>query len=191
MNKKTLSILILSIEGREGFLYRLVTFLASECKKYNLFDDIEVLLFLDKKGENSIGTKRNMCNKHSNSIYSMFIDDDDILKEGALPHMIHKLKTETPDCLALEGIYTEDGKNPKKFVHSISYHEYSQLGDTYYRPPNHLNPIKSEIAKQFKFPEINFGEDTDWAMQIAKSKLIKTESNIGFPYYIYDYRTNK
>lgn len=183
--------MILSIEGREGFLYRLVNFLASECKKHNLFDDVEVLLSRDVKGEHSIGYKRNICNEYSTSVYSMFIDDDDMLVDGALSHIIHKLKTETPDCIALEGIYTENGSNPKKFIHSMKYGEYSEQGNVYLRPPNHLNPIKTSIAKQFKFPEINHGEDTEWAMQIAKSKLIKTESNIGFPYYLYDYITNK
>lgn len=189
--EKTLSILILSIEGREEYLNRLLNFLYSECLKYNLFDDIQVLLSKDKKGEHSIGLKRNICYQNSTSKYSMSLDDDDILKEKALPKMIHKLKTENPDCLRLEGIYTENSKNPKKFIHSIQFTEYFEKDNVYYRPPNHLNAIRTEYAKQFKFPEINHGEDTDWAMQICRSKILKTESSIDMEYYIYDYVPNK
>ena len=61
----------------------------------------------------------------------------------------------------------------------------------YERYPNHLNCIKSSIAKQFKFPEINFGEDTLWADKVFKSGLIKTEHFIDKVIYHYKYITNK
>jgi hypothetical protein len=61
----------------------------------------------------------------------------------------------------------------------------------YYRPPNHLNVIKASIAKQFKFPEKNFGEDMEWSMQIQQSGLLKTEAHIDETLYYYIYKTNK
>ena len=86
-----------------------------------------------------------------------------------------------------------DGQMPKYFEHSIKYNEYNTTQNfiTYERYPNHLNVIKREIAVQFKFPEINFGEDTDWATQINKSGLLKKETYIDQVLYYYNYISNK
>lgn len=59
------------------------------------------------------------------------------------------------------------------------------------RPPNHLNCIRSNIAKQFKFPEVNHGEDKSFSDQLRDSGLIKTEHYIEQVIYYYDYRTQK
>ena len=62
---------------------------------------------------------------------------------------------------------------------------YFEQDGVYYRPPNHLNPMKREIAIQFKFPEQYHGEDLCWAMALAQSGLLKTEETITEPYYFY------
>jgi hypothetical protein len=54
-----------------------------------------------------------------------------------------------------------------------------------------LNCIKASIAKQFKFPEINHGEDTQWATQIKESGLLKKEVYIDKILYHYQYVTKK
>ena len=54
-----------------------------------------------------------------------------------------------------------------------------------------IDAAKSEIAKQFKFPIKNFGEDTDWAMQICKSGLLKKEVEVNKIIYYYQFITNK
>ena len=81
----------------------------------------------------------------------------------------------------------------KIFEHSIDYKEYKTnpptFAITYERYPNHLNVIKTDIAKQFKFPEISFGEDTSFATQVFKSGLLKTEGYIGDVIYHYKYKT--
>jgi hypothetical protein len=93
----------------------------------------------------------------------------------------------------LRGIITFDGETPELFEHSIKYKEYKTVDNPvkYERYPNHLNCIKSSIAKQFKFPEINHGEDTDWATQIFNSGLIKTEHYIDSVMYHYNFITRK
>lgn len=77
--------------------------------------------------------------------------------------------------------------NNIKFDHTLG----SSKPIKYERYPNHLNCIKASIAKQFKFPEINHGEDTDWATQIFNSGLIKTEHYIDKVLYHYQYKPNK
>ncbi len=89
------------------------------------------------------------------------------------------------------GEITVDGKDKKTFIHSIKYDHYFEVDNVYYRPPNHLNPIKRSIALQEPFPEKYKGEDTDWAMSLVKRRLIKTETNIDVPYYFYNFKKSK
>lgn len=185
-----LSILIPTINGRENLYNRLQTELIRQIAKYNLLGKIQILNSKDKKGEHSIGWKRNLLLQHCEGEYSMFIDDDDMICEDSLPLIINLLNNK-PDVITLDGTLTTDGKNPKKFIHSLAYNEWFEKGGVYYRPPNHLNPMKTSIAKQFKFPDISMGEDRDWSMQICKSGLLKSEFSIGKTYYFYDYKTNK
>jgi hypothetical protein len=87
----------------------------------------------------------------------------------------------------LTGIITFDGQNPKRFEHALKYVEYAEVNGVYVRPPNHLNPIKRNLAIQFQFPCQDFGEDADWAMKVCRSGVLKTEVVISVPYYYYLY----
>jgi hypothetical protein len=61
----------------------------------------------------------------------------------------------------------------------------------YERYPNHLNCIKSNIAKQIEFTDKNFSEDTDYADMLFASGLIKNEFTIDKILYYYLYATKK
>ncbi len=193
MKKKKiiLSILICTIEGREDKYLRLQTELIRQIKKYNLLGEIQILKSKDKKGEHSIGYKRNLLLQNSEGEWIMFVDDDDMLCEDALPLIMGMLKQNNPDVISLNGILTTDGGNPEAFIHSLIYTDWFEENGIYCRPPNHLNPMRSSIAKQFQFPDISHGEDKDWSMQICKSGLLKTEFSIGKPFYFYNYLSNK
>ncbi len=191
-NKKIiLSILICTIEGREDFYSRLQGELIRQIKKYNLLGEIQILNSKDKRGEYSIGHKRNLLLQNCEGEYEMFIDDDDMVCDDALPLIINMIKQNNPDVISLNGILTTDGQDPKSFIHSLVYSEWFEKHGVYCRPPNHLNPMKTSIAKQFKFPDISHGEDMDWSMQIQKSGLLKTEFSIGKPFYFYEYTSIK
>ncbi len=184
-NKIKWSILIPTIEDRKILFQQLYTELISQITTLNLTDQIEIIYFRDKYGENLIGLKRNILLEKSLGEYVCFIDDDDWISANYISLIYNKL-LQNPDCVSLNGIITTNGKDPRKFVHSIKYDSWFTGKDqVYYRPPNHLNPIKRAIAIQFKFPLKNHGEDADWSMQICKSKLIKIEAEVLEPYYFY------
>jgi glycosyltransferase involved in cell wall biosynthesis len=178
-----LSILICSIHEREEKLKRLIK------KLNNTFEDVEIQTYIDDK-QLSVGTKRNCLLNDAKGKYICFVDDDDdvcdnyiaLLREGCLSDA---------DCINLNGIITTNGDNPKLFIHSLKYNYYFEKDDVYYRPPNHLNTIKKSLVENFKFPNINNGEDTDWAMQICKSKVLKNEYEIKQVIYHYLYDTDK
>lgn len=184
VSPKLWSILICTLEERQEKFNKIHEKLTKQIDTNQLNDQVEILYFKDKRGEHSVGLKRNDLIARSQGKYVSFIDDDDDVHERYIA-IIHEKLLQNPDCVSLTGIITTNGQNPKKFIHSIAYDHYFENDGVYYRPPNHLNPIKREIAKQFLFPTINYGEDTNWAMQIAKTGLLKKEEIISEPYYFY------
>ena len=186
-----LSILIPTLPERSNLFSKLFFDINFQIEMQNAFGIVEVLTDEAPKGK-SIGQKRNELLNKAKGEYVCFIDDDDKISNDYL-RLILKALNNKPDCLSLKGVITMDGQMPKYFEHSIKYNEYRTTQNliTYERYPNHLNVIKRDIAVQFKFPEINFGEDTDWATQINKSGLLKKETYIDEVLYYYNYISNK
>src|SRR3990172_3862274 len=163
-----LSVLICTIPERK------MLFEALKKKLFNQitdFSQVEILSYLDNK-KITVGAKRNALVKMATGEYVCFIDDDDDVSDKYVDIILSSLKGE--DCARLVGIITTSGRGERRFVHSIAYQSYYEQNGVYCRPPNHLNPIKKDIAMKIPFPDKNFGEDTDWAMAICKRGLIKT-----------------
>lgn len=186
--KKSLkfSILICTLDERSEQFKKLFLKLVNQIEKYNLVSEVEVVFFKDNRNY-SIGFKRNALLQAAKGAYIAFVDDDDQIADNYV-QLIYKALKSNPDCVSLNGLITFNSKNPRKFIHSLKYKTWFEKNSVYYRCPNHLNPIKSSIAKQFKFPETNFGEDADWSMQICKSGLLKKEVDVKSTYYFYTYR---
>jgi hypothetical protein len=180
---KIWSILICTLEERKNSFNRLYDKLKKQINELGLNDQIEILYFLDNR-EHTIGNKRNVLLKRSCGKYTCFADDDDDVSDNYIKTIYERL-IKNPDCVSLTGIITVNSLNPKLFIHSIKYDSWFEKDNVYYRPPNHLNPIKRSIAVQFLFPEINNGEDADWSMRLARSELLKNEEVIETPYYFY------
>lgn len=154
------------------------------------FGEIEILI--DPCEGCRIGEKRNRLLDYAHGEYLCFFDDDDepgedyinVLKQGIASGL---------DCVSLRGIMTIDGQNPQVFEHSIKYRAYVTTTNyiKYERYPNHLNCMKAKIAKRFKYPNKNYGEDTEWATKVFRSGAIKTEYYSDKVIYYYKYRSNK
>lgn len=191
MSRFALSILIPHLPERAPFLQRLLECLPQENSPY--FAEYEVLID-DRPKPVTIGEKRNSLLHRAQGKYVAFIDDDDQTTEHYFPGVFEGIRNGV-DCCSLKGIITDDGKNPRIFEHSIRHDRYETVKrdgkDYYLRFPNHINVIRADIAKQFSFPEKNFSEDTDWATELHKSGLLKTEHWIEEPIYLYEYRSKK
>ena len=159
---------------------------------FNKAEDLVEIKKLSNGGELTIGHYRNQLLMDATSEYVCFFDDDDEPSRKYIQLILDALKT-NPDCCSLKGIITTNGTDGQIFEHSIDYKEYKTnpptFGITYERYPNHLNVIKTEIAQQFKYLEINHGEDTSWAIEVFNSGLLKTEGYIGDVIYHYKYKT--
>lgn len=181
-----LSILIPYTEDRADMVLDLV----HNIQEQSTIEDVEILT--DVHPTDSIGTKRNRLLQMANGDYVCFIDSDDEISDDFVSELMYGINNGY-DCCSLRGVITWDGVNPEIFEHSIRYKAYATTSNAikYERYPNHLNCIKASIAKRFVFPEINHGEDTDWATQVFNSGLINTEHFIDKVLYHYQYRRNK
>jgi hypothetical protein len=187
-SKPVLSILICTLDERLNQFNYLYNKLKRQVDS-GYSKSVEILYHRDNRLM-KVGDKRNSLINNAKGKYVCFIDDDDDVSDDYISVLI-KGCNENKDCVGMVGQITINGQSPKQFVHSLRYNEYFEKDNVYYRPPNHLNPIKKNIAKQFMFDKINYGEDTDWAMRICKSKILKTESFFDKPIYFYKFVDKK
>jgi hypothetical protein len=186
-----LTILIPTISSRVDLLNMLVSELEKQINTVGLPIKIDILHDYQNI---SIGGRRNILLNRCESEYVCFFDDDDLPTDSYIENLAIGMLLNY-DCCSLKGIYTVNGLNAEIFEHSLKYTKWSTNNNSIYpnvkyeRPPNHLNCIKSVIAKQFFFEEINHGEDKIWSDNIQSSGMIKTEYYINEPIYKYLKRT--
>lgn len=179
--QKTLSVLICSLYERKDYLFRLIDVLRPQ-----LNEEIEVKICIDSR-EATTGDKRNDLLEAAMGKYVVFIDDDDLVSSDYINSILAAAKDD-PDAIVFKGWMTTNGANKKHFELSKDF-DYVHKNNKYYRYPNHIVPIRSTIAKRFKFPGKVWGEDYAWATDIHNSGLIKTETAIDKDLYFYLYNS--
>lgn len=173
-----LSILIshLAEPEREKSLERLMLILRPQ-----LTPEVEVILNTDK-GELTLGQKRRIQLKEAKGDYICFVDDDDIVPKYYVKEMLKALKT-NPDVVGIKGLYKLGDNKPEPFIHSIKYSDWFTEDNVHYRCPNHLNPVRRELALQAGFNERSYGEDYDYSIRLKG--LLKKEVFIKRIMYLY------
>jgi glycosyltransferase involved in cell wall biosynthesis len=182
-----LSILIPTLHKRSGML----SVLMKELNKQRT-DQIEILTYADD-GQVATGRKRNDLIKQATGEYVVFIDDDDMVAPTYIADIL-EAAIKKPDCITYRGWMETDRQFRTEFRLSINYpyatgtHNGAQI---YFRYPNHITPIRRDIANKVLFPNVTIGEDYIWATEIHKQCLLKTEIHIPKQLYYYQYRTVK
>ena len=184
--KKLWTIAVLTIPGREPLLARLLARLNNQ-----LTEQVEVKIY---PGElDTIGGKRQRAVEECKSTYISFIDDDDLVHAQYVSKIIDKLKY-MPTGVGFRGIITSNNIKPVEFVHRAGLRYIDKVFRSsdcyiYHRPLNHLNPIRTEIAKQIGYKDMNHGEDKDFSVRLAESGLITDDIFIDDFLYFYQYRS--
>jgi glycosyltransferase involved in cell wall biosynthesis len=182
---KDLSILILTLPTRIDCYANLIKMLNKQVIQNNLINRVQILSFCDTK-EISVGEKRNILINQSIGRYVCFIDDDDVVSDNYIIKILEGINSDA-DVITFCGDYVE---NTIRTPFSISMVYRGNYNDTniFYRLPNHLCPIKREIALSCKFTDKNFGEDSDYAEKI--NNYLKNEYHIQDKLYFYMYDSN-
>ena len=179
---KELSILILTLPTRIDSYSNLIRTLNQQVIENNLLDKVQILSLCDTK-EISVGEKRNILLNKSIGRYVCFIDDDDLIATDYLIKIISAISSNA-DVITFCGEYIENGQTTPFSISTIHRGNYNHP-NIFYRLPNHLCPVKREIAVSCLFTDKNYGEDSDYAERI--NQHIKNEFHIQDKLYFYMY----
>ena len=139
-------------------------------------------------GEAKIGHKRNVLMTTHKAKYHCFVDDDDMVCDNFIELLLAGISTGA-DCCSLMGEYYTFDKikynYDRPFYHSLKYDSWHDDALGYYRYPNHLNCVRTDLVRDVLFEVKNFGEDHDWSKIIHSLGRLKTEAEIPFPIYKY------
>jgi glycosyltransferase involved in cell wall biosynthesis len=188
-----LSILILALEERKDtYLKRLLSIL--EPQKTN---EVEILINMDNR-QKPIGMKRNELLQQASGLYICFCDDDDRVSPDYVSKILEAINKSYPDSIGIHLIMTTDKVIVEKTYHSIRYRSWFDEPDPerpwlrrYYRNPNHLNPVKKELAIKAGFPNDYSGMVEDRYYSSRLLQYLNTEEYIEDPIYYYDSNTRK
>lgn len=188
-----LTIAIPSLRPRINTLKALLGSVYLQIGEGNFGTVVEVLVYPDNR-QLSIGAKRNWLLDNARGEFIAYVDDDDRIADKYIASILHVI-TSTPDldCVGVSGIFHDiNRKQKKKFIHSIEYDRYFEKNNVLYRCPNHINPIRTALARQCRFPEISMGEDTAWSLALRDAKLLRKEFFIADrDLYFYDFINKK
>jgi hypothetical protein len=73
----------------------------------------------------------------------------------------------------------------REVVYSVAF-EKDENGFPYKRIPNHLMVWKKSLVAHIPFDEVNYGEDSSWAVKVQQAKVIRrpqTSKKILYHYY--------
>jgi glycosyltransferase involved in cell wall biosynthesis len=134
----------------------------------------------------NVGRKRNILLQKASGDFVVFIDDDDEIHDNYIDAFMNAIESNPDaDCIGYRGYITFDGTSRKDWVISIKCKTWYEENGVYYRTPNHISPVKRSIAMQVMFPEIEFGEDSEYSQGIYP--LLKEEVFIDEQLYHYKF----
>ena len=181
-----ITFLIPTIPGRETSLLRLTTSIHEKMRRIAPSLRYAIDIGFDNR-QMSIGSKRQMMIQRSQAKYSAFVDDDDEITDAYIEDVCEMIAASFP-VMRLRGTI-----HPYTFTHSLENSLASPMarGEVFLRPPNHLNPMMTDVAKLVHYKDALRGEDLDWTIRMAKSGFLTREyaSDPSRIHYIYNMGT--
>jgi hypothetical protein len=169
-----LSICIATVPERKDKLELLVDELYAQII---LFAPNQAEVIVDA-GPGNIGEKRQRMIERAKGHFVAHIDDDDWVSHDYIRRIVGALRDmPDADCLSLVGTMTTFGNLPQRFENDVKHTEWKQEGMTHLRMPNHLNPVKRELALQVGFTSATKGEDHEFSK--ALYPLLKKQAPTG------------
>jgi glycosyltransferase involved in cell wall biosynthesis len=183
-----LSILIPTMVSRLPLYTRLCEELARQSAAPGAGAAVEILSLSDD-GTAALGAKRNQLMDTARGRFLVFVDDDDRVSPDYIRVILTAIQ-ENPsaDCISFAGEITFCGRHPRKLEHSIKYTDWFRSRGQYVRPPCQITPIRTDIARRYRFAETDYSEDMDWALRMSRAGVLRQEVLIDAILYYYDSR---
>ena len=145
-------------------------------------------LALEDEGELTIGEKRQSLLASATAEYVCFIDDDDLVSTDYVRRIYAALTaTDPPDVVGFRLRYFEGAAMAGVAIHSYRAAEIPAHAPPgchrQERIPNHLNPVRRELALRVGYKRLNFGEDADYSKRLSELK----PREVFIDGYLYDY----
>lgn len=165
-----ISFLIPTIPGREQSLSNLIASVREKMGRIAPHLRMTIDIGFDNR-EQSIGTKREILLQNAAGKYVAFIDDDDEITDAYIEDLSATIEGSLP-VMRLRGQI-----GPYTFTHSLenTLSGVMARGEVFLRPPNHLNPMMSDVAKLVHFKDGVRGEDLDWTIRMARTGFLTHE----------------
>lgn len=188
LNRPLLSILICSLGSRHDLLQRLLAGLQPQLDAAG--NKVELIVDIDD-GAVSIGAKRQRMLERATGRYVCFIDDDDLVSDQYIVKILAAVAAvPDADCVGFKVACYTDEKLMGIATHSMRYVKWADIRDGaqrfYERCPNHLSPVRAELARRVGFQPINWAEDKDYSHRLRP--LLKSEAFIDEVLYTYLHR---
>ena len=184
------SILIPTIPGREASLKSLIEGIREKVNRLAPGLRIAIVTNFDNRVK-SIGKKREELLQGALGKYMSFIDDDDQITDAYVEDLRDTIAGGY-HVMRLRGQIQQ-----YTFTHSLENTLSGMMarGEVFLRPPNHLNPMMTDVAKLVHFGDAVRGEDLDWTIRMAKRGFLEREfrsdpSRIHYLYQMGDRRVD-
>jgi len=186
-----LSILIPTLPDRRPLLGRLWERLRPQV---DAAGGAVAVLPLPDDGKLTVGRKRQLLLQAAATPYVAFVDDDDLVSDDYCPCVLEGLRAGA-DVVGFRLNHYTDGVLTGHAIHSLRVSEWKYEHDPaaglyfYERTPNHLNPIRRELALSIGYKSLDTGEDADYSRRLfERHGATMREHFVDAPLYHYFYR---
>lgn len=177
------SFLVPTIPGREAGLQNLMSSIREKVARIAPHLRYEIVLEFDNR-ETSVGFKRQALVHRAAGKYCAFVDDDDDITDAYIEDLAGTVRGSYP-VMRLRGTLAQF-----TFTHSLAntLKDPMARGDVFLRPPNHLNPMMTDVAKLIHYKDAVRGEDLDWTIRMSRAGFLTHEytSDESRIHYIYN-----
>lgn len=176
-----LAVLICTLPERADKLKRLTNILDPQIER---FKDQVYYSIHDAGKFMPTGRKRNELINQTQSDYFVFIDDDDVVPMFYVSEILQAIE-KGPHVITFNGWMTTNGADRRNWTIKLGS-DYVERNGHFYRWPNHIVPMRRDIVRGVRFPEIWYQEDYQWSKKIRDMRLLKTSVHIEKDLYWYD-----
>lgn len=176
MTQPLWTIAILTVPSRHLEFNRIYGMLDYQASQLDHPSDVEIIAHTNPNLK--IAAKRQDCLEDARGKYFNFVDDDDLVAHNYVQRLSELM--DGVDYIGFRMQHFLNGHASKPTFHSLRYDRWYDDANGYYRNVSHLNPMRTEIARQGKFVG-GYGEDARWAETVRP----QTEHFVDQPLYFY------